>query len=57
MCVPGVFSNINMTAALQALTLMLFTQVLGWSPVEVEVLLAGVRSDFKNKDIHAYWPM
>lgn len=37
--------------------MMLFTQVLGWSPVEVEVLLAGVRSDTNNRDIHAYWPM
>lgn len=30
---------------------------LGWSEVEVEVLLAGVRNDLRNTNIHAYWPM
>ena len=28
---------------------------LGWSTVEVEVLLAGVRADMNNTSIHAYW--
>lgn len=54
---PGIWSNMNMTAALQALTLMLFTKILGWTVEEVEVLLAGVRKDFKNREYHAYWPM
>jgi len=46
-----------MLQALQALSLMLFTNVLGWSVPEVEVLLAGVRKDLRNKQIHAYWPV
>jgi hypothetical protein len=44
-------------AALQALSLMLFTKVLNWSVLEVETLLAGVRKDLKDKAIHGYWPV
>lgn len=46
-----------MLSALQAVSMMIFTQVLGWSSAEVELLLVGVRKDLKNRDIHAYWPM
>ncbi|TIC90087.1 putative methyltransferase tdiE [Colletotrichum higginsianum] len=35
--------------------LALFTRVLGWTREEVLVFIAGVRNDFRNKDIHAYW--
>jgi hypothetical protein len=42
---------------IQAVSLMLFTNVLGWTVVEVEVLLAQVRKEAKNRDIHAYWPV
>ncbi|KDN68753.1 putative methyltransferase domain-containing protein [Colletotrichum sublineola] len=35
--------------------LALFTRVLGWTREEVLVFIAGVRKDFRNKDIHAYW--
>jgi hypothetical protein len=47
----------NLLQAVQALSLMSFTAGLGWSVVEVETLLALVRKDLKNRDIHAYWPM
>lgn len=32
----------------------MFTRVLGWSPEEVQVHLAGARQDIRNPDIHAY---
>ena len=41
--------------ALQALSLSLFINVLGWSKEEVEVLIAGVRKDLRNPHIHGYW--
>ncbi|SPQ22703.1 5c773073-8df8-4bee-afad-dc7142566297 [Thermothielavioides terrestris] len=53
----GEWNLVNITQALQALSLMLFTNVLGWSVVEVETLLAQVRKDLKNRATHAYWPM
>ncbi|MCJ1361934.1 hypothetical protein MMC16_001035 [Acarospora aff. strigata] len=51
----GAFNHVNILDALQAVTLALFTRVLGWSAEEVEVLLAGVRRDLKNPRIHAYY--
>ncbi|KAJ4288832.1 hypothetical protein N0V88_007161 [Collariella sp. IMI 366227] len=53
----GKWSYVNMTSALHALSMMLFTQVLGWSPEEVEVFLIDVRKDLRNTNIHAYWPI
>lgn len=47
----------NMNQALQALSLMAFTHGLGWSAAETELLLMEVRKDFKNRSMHAYWPM
>jgi hypothetical protein len=48
---------VNIEAGIQALSLMLFTNVLGWLAPEVETFLVGVRKDLRNKSIHAYWPM
>ncbi|KAI9843532.1 MAG: hypothetical protein M1837_006287 [Sclerophora amabilis] len=39
---------------LEAFTLRLYTNVLGWKPEEVQVLLANVRKDLRNPKIHAY---
>ncbi|KAJ0350603.1 hypothetical protein COL154_013227 [Colletotrichum chrysophilum] len=35
--------------------LALFTRVLGWTREEVLAFCAGVRNNFKNRNIHAYW--
>jgi hypothetical protein len=43
--------------ALQALSYMSFTNGLGWTTADVEVLLVDVRKDIKNRNIHSYWPM
>lgn len=49
----------NYLSGISAWTLAIFTRPtsengLGWSKEEVEVLLAGVRNDVKNTNIHAY---
>lgn len=51
-----------MLNGLGAVTLAVFTRPesengLGWSNEEVQVLLAGVRKDLRDTNIHAYWPM
>ena len=51
-----------MTNALSAASLAIMTRPkeengLGWTRTEVEVLLAGVRKDLRNTDIHAYFQM
>ncbi|KAK3385223.1 S-adenosyl-L-methionine-dependent methyltransferase [Podospora didyma] len=53
----GAWTYENITAGLQALSLMLFTHVLGWTPNAVEALLVEVRKDMKNRNIHSYWPV
>lgn len=46
-----------MSGGLQAFSLALFTRVLNWSAEEVEVFIANVRKDLRNRSYHAYWPM
>ena len=41
--------------SLPGLTMMLFTRCLEWTPAEVEVFLAQVRKDAKDKRIHSYY--
>ena len=58
----GMWNLENMLSGLAAVSLAIFTRPveengLGWSQVELEVLLATVRNDFKNTGIHAYFPM
>ena len=58
----GIWNGENIVAGLSGVSLATFTRPkeengLGWSNVELEVLLASVRNDFKNNNIHAYFPM
>lgn len=53
----GAWTHENFLQGVQAVSLMLFTNVLGWSKDEIEILLVDVRKDVKNRQIHAYWPM
>lgn len=53
----GLWNLANTLDGLEGFTLALFTRILGWRPEEVQVFLAGVRADTKNKQIHNYWPV
>ncbi|KAH6636067.1 S-adenosyl-L-methionine-dependent methyltransferase [Chaetomium tenue] len=53
----GEWNYFNVLQGIQAVSLMLFTNVLGWPVAEVELLLTQVRKEAKNRDIHAYWPV
>jgi hypothetical protein len=53
----GLWNMVNTLDGLEGFTLAMFTRVLGWSPEEVHVFLAGVRADTKNKRFHNYWPV
>lgn len=57
--VAGIITNENFLTGISAGSLAAFTRPkseedMGWSRAEVEVLLAGVRADLRNTDIHAY---
>ncbi|RSL94409.1 hypothetical protein CDV31_014323 [Fusarium ambrosium] len=58
----GMWAYENGVQALEPLSLAIFTRPreaggLGWSIEELQLLLAGVRKDFKNLGIHMYWPI
>lgn len=53
----GAWTLNNIEAGLQGISLMLFTNVLGWSATALEAFLVDVRKDLKNRNYHAYWPM
>ncbi|KAH6636831.1 S-adenosyl-L-methionine-dependent methyltransferase [Chaetomium tenue] len=53
----GAWSSENILSGIQGVSIMLFTNILGWSATEVETFLVGVRKDLKDRSIHAYWPM
>lgn len=45
----------NFSSGIEAISVALFTRVLGWSTDELDVLLAQVRSELKNTKIHSYF--
>ena len=46
-----------LSEGLQGMSLMLFTNALGWSAEEVEVFLIDVRKDLRNRQLHGYWEL
>ena len=48
---------IAMHEALQGLSIKVFTQCLGWSVEEIELLLMQVRQEWKRKRIHIWFPV
>jgi len=53
----GMWAEIASLAGLEAMTLALFTRVLGWTHEETAVFAAQVRKDMRNRSIHAYWAL
>ena len=53
----GTLSLVGLTEGLSGLSQRVFTRGLDWSVEEMEVLLARVRNELKDRRIHAYWPM
>ncbi len=51
---PRIWSSENLKEALSAVSLAVFTRHLGWDAGELDVLLASVREDIKNRNVHAY---
>ncbi|KAL4915705.1 S-adenosyl-L-methionine-dependent methyltransferase [Aspergillus aurantiobrunneus] len=51
----GQWNMVNTLDGLHGFAARLFTQVLGMSTEELEVLLAACRKDIANPKIHAYW--
>ena len=48
----GQYMHLQMLESLESYCLALFSRVLGWDNNRIQVLLAGVRGDLRNKNIH-----
>lgn len=53
----GSFQIVAMLEGIHGLTIALWTRFLGWSALEVEIFLDMVRTEFRSKEIHCYWPL
>jgi hypothetical protein len=53
----GAWAQENIAIGADALSVAVFTRVLGWTKEEFDVFLAKVRRDMRDLKIHAYWPM
>ena len=53
----GKWNEVNISEGLEAFSLAMLSRGLGWSKEEIEVLIAKVRPDLKNRAIHSYYPM
>ncbi|KAN0116888.1 S-adenosyl-L-methionine-dependent methyltransferase [Hyaloscypha variabilis] len=51
----GAWHHIVKSEGLEAVSLRMFTNVLGWTPEEVLVFLTKVRAEFKDKRIHVQY--
>lgn len=50
----GRYQQAMMLEALDAYSYALFTRVLKWSPVQIQILLAGVRRELRDREFHGY---
>lgn len=57
MKILGRWNQTNILEGLEGFCLALLTRGLGWKKEEVDVFVAKVSNDLRNKKIHAYFPM
>ncbi|KXT02650.1 hypothetical protein AC578_1143 [Pseudocercospora eumusae] len=53
----GRWNQVNIIDGLEAFCMALLTRALGWQKSEVDIFVAKIAADFRNKKIHAYFPM
>ncbi|KAL1971102.1 hypothetical protein VTN77DRAFT_53 [Rasamsonia byssochlamydoides] len=53
----GKFQQVQQIQAADSYTPALFSRVLGWTSEEIEVLLAKVRNELKDRSLHMYIPI
>lgn len=50
----GYWGNLAMVEGIEAISIALFTRVLGWDRPAAEVILARVRKELSDREIHSY---
>ncbi|EPQ64714.1 Bgt-2891 [Blumeria graminis f. sp. tritici] len=47
----------SMIEGLGGVSCAVFTRILGWEVLDLELFLEKVRKEWRTKDIHGYWPL
>ena len=55
--VLGAWSYENISGGIEGFSMAPFTRGLGWQKEDVDMFLVEVRSDMRNRSIHAYFPV
>jgi len=53
----GLFEMVNMQEGLEGLSMMAFTRALDWSPERVQLFLADVRKQVRDRSVHSYYSL
>jgi SAM-dependent methyltransferase len=53
----GQYNLVGVSEGLTGLSIRVFTQILGWSVEEMEMLLTQVRAEWRKRTIHSYLPI
>lgn len=53
----GAYAMLSMMEDITGMSLAVFTRLLAWDRIELELFLADVRAEWKMKGVHAYWPL
>jgi hypothetical protein len=53
----GKYQAVQELQVIDSYTPALFSRVLGWSPPEIQVLMAKVKSELRDPSIHLYLPV
>lgn len=51
----GIWQLENLTTGMEAISVGLFTRVLGWSKPELDVFLEKVKAELKDPKVHSYY--
>jgi SAM-dependent methyltransferase len=51
----GMWQLENIISGLEGFSVAMFTRILGWTKLEVDVFLAKVRNEMKDTKLHVYW--
>ena len=51
------YNLVGISEGLTGFSIRVFTQILGWSLEEMEILLAQVRAEWRKRTIHGYFPI
>ncbi len=53
----GGFVMLSILDDIKGMSLAVFTRLLGWDPIQLELFLVDVKKEWRMKSVHGYWPL